>query len=427
MIEQTIPEAPAFSARRIVVGASSALLAFERLALMGLMYLLTALILVNVVTRYSHFPIYWIDESAVYCVVWLTFVGASAMTRLRLDFAVTMMTERLSARNQKMAKVIATGMVVVFGMSLIATCVLWMDPIGLVRAGFDARKLAAETFNFLYTERTQTLNWPTWVRLPDAADLCSVDDHSWPRKPAGGSRAGPAHAAEGLSALRARRGQLSDHLGCLCRDHAGRCADRALSLPCRPRLHRRVRQSRPVPILSAATVRRCRQLWPDRHSALHPDRRDHEWRRHYPAHRRYGHGLCRLAERWPRLRQHPRQHVHLLHSRLGDRAGCDHGADHGPRNGEEGLRQDVCGGTDRLWRHARADHSAIGDVRGLQRARAGFRQRHADRRHRAGRDPHRDVLRRHRPDGLRLQLPQGGLPDAAAARDDDPAHARRPC
>ena len=99
MIEQTIADAPAFSAGRIVVRASSLLLAFERIALMGLMYLLTALILVNVVTRYSHFPIYWIDESAVYCVVWLTFIGASAMTRLRLDFAVTMMTERLSARN----------------------------------------------------------------------------------------------------------------------------------------------------------------------------------------------------------------------------------------------------------------------------------------------------------------------------------------
>ena len=163
MIDQTIPDAPAFSARRIVIGASSLLLAFERIALMGLMYLLTALILVNVVTRYSHFPIYWIDESAVYCVVWLTFIGASAMTRLRLDFAVTMLTERLSPRHQKLAKVISTGLVVVFGVALIITCVLWMDPIGLARAGFDGRKLAAETFNFLYTEHTQTLNWPTWV------------------------------------------------------------------------------------------------------------------------------------------------------------------------------------------------------------------------------------------------------------------------
>ncbi|WGD56652.1 TRAP transporter small permease [Bradyrhizobium sp. CB1650] len=158
-----MPTTRAFSARRTVLRVSSALLAVERLALMGLMYLLTGLILVNVVTRYSHFPIYWIDESAVYCVVWLTFIGASAMTRLRLDFAVTMLTERLSARQQKVAKVISTGLIVVFGLALIATCVLWMDPIGLARAGFDGRKLAAETFNFLYTEHTQTLNWPTWI------------------------------------------------------------------------------------------------------------------------------------------------------------------------------------------------------------------------------------------------------------------------
>ncbi|MEY9885295.1 TRAP-type C4-dicarboxylate transport system permease small subunit [Bradyrhizobium sp. USDA 328] len=163
MIEQTMPATRALSLRRTIVRMSGGLLAVERLALMGLMYLLTGLILVNVVTRYSHFPIYWIDESAVYCVVWLTFIGASAMTRLRLDFAVTMLTERLSPQHQKIAKVISTGLVVVFGVALIVTCVLWMDPVGLARAGFDGRKLASETFNFLYTERTQTLNWPTWV------------------------------------------------------------------------------------------------------------------------------------------------------------------------------------------------------------------------------------------------------------------------
>jgi TRAP-type C4-dicarboxylate transport system permease small subunit len=163
MSDQTMSTAPAIGARRVILVASAGLLAFERLALMGLMYLLTALILVNVVTRYSHFPIYWIDESAVYSVVWLTFIGASAMTRLRLDFAVTMMTERLSARSQQIFKIIATSTVIVFGVGLIVTCMLWMDPIGLAQAGFDAKTFAGQTFNFLYTERTQTLNWPTWV------------------------------------------------------------------------------------------------------------------------------------------------------------------------------------------------------------------------------------------------------------------------
>lgn len=159
----------AMSSRRMIAPAaalqslSAALMAVERLAIMGFMFLLTGLILLNVVTRYTGMPIYWIDESSVYSVVWLTFIGASAMTRLRLDFAVSMLTERLSERGQKTAKVIATGMVVVFGLSLAAMCWLWMDPVGIARAGFDARAFAGETFNFLYTERTQTLNWPTWM------------------------------------------------------------------------------------------------------------------------------------------------------------------------------------------------------------------------------------------------------------------------
>ncbi|CEJ14638.1 2,3-diketo-L-gulonate TRAP transporter small permease protein YiaM [bacterium YEK0313] len=163
MIDQAIT-APASSLPcRLIMAASARLLAAERLAIMGLMFLLTGLILVNVATRYTGMPIYWIDESAVYSVVWLTFIGASAMTRLRLDFAVTMLTERLSPGAMKAAKVIATGAVVVFGIALAVMCWLWMDPVGIARAGFDARDFAAESFNFLYTERTQTLNWPTWV------------------------------------------------------------------------------------------------------------------------------------------------------------------------------------------------------------------------------------------------------------------------
>ena len=163
MSDQTMSSAQEVGFRHVVMAASRGLLAVERLAIMGFMYLLTALILVNVVTRYAHFPLYWIDESAVYSVVWLTFIGASAMTRLRLDFAVTMMTERLSASRQRMFKIIATGMVIAFGIGLMITCVLWMDPVGIISAGFDAKKFAGQTFNFLYTERTQTLNWPTWV------------------------------------------------------------------------------------------------------------------------------------------------------------------------------------------------------------------------------------------------------------------------
>lgn len=148
---------------RRVQQASAAILRLERLALMLLMGALTLMILLNVVTRYSGMPIYWVDEAAVYLVVWLCFVGASAMTRLRLDFAVTLLTDYLGERMARRVKALATAGVLIFGLALLAMCWQWMDPVGIARYGFDAKEYAAESFNFLYTERTQTLNWPTWL------------------------------------------------------------------------------------------------------------------------------------------------------------------------------------------------------------------------------------------------------------------------
>lgn len=146
-----------------IVALSGGLLRVEHRAIQALMFLLSALILLNVVTRYTGHPIYWIDESAVYSVVWLTFIGASAMTRMRLDFAVTMLTERFSERGAAIFRVIATLGVVLFGIALGVMCWLWLDPVGIAQAGFDAKEYAGQSFNFIYTERTQTLNWPTWV------------------------------------------------------------------------------------------------------------------------------------------------------------------------------------------------------------------------------------------------------------------------
>ncbi|RTL88992.1 TRAP transporter small permease [Ancylobacter aquaticus] len=148
---------------RAVTAVSEALLVVERFAIGALMALLTGLILLNVVTRYGRIPLYWIDESAIFTTVWLTFIGASAMSRLRLDFSMTLLTERLPAVAVKAMRVLSTLCILGFGLALAAMCWLWMDPVGIASAGFDAREYGGATFNFLYTERTQTLNWPSWV------------------------------------------------------------------------------------------------------------------------------------------------------------------------------------------------------------------------------------------------------------------------
>jgi TRAP-type C4-dicarboxylate transport system permease small subunit len=156
------PPRPARSAR-LLLDLSDTVLRMERMSLTGLMSLLVLLILLNVVSRYSGMPIYWIDEASVYCVVWLCFVGASLMTRLRMDFAVSLLTDQLNPNNARRVKLLAGFAVLLFGLAMLAMCWIWLDPIGIARHGFDAKEYAANSFNFLYTEKTQTLEWPTWV------------------------------------------------------------------------------------------------------------------------------------------------------------------------------------------------------------------------------------------------------------------------
>ena len=148
---------------RWAMALSTAVLRAERAALTVLMSLLVALILLNVVTRYSGMPIYWVDEAAVFTMVWLSFVGASLMTRLRMDFAVGLVSDQLPPGGAKVLKVIATLGVLVFALALVWMCWVWMDPRGIAAAGFNAKDYAEASFNFIYTEHTQTLEWPTWV------------------------------------------------------------------------------------------------------------------------------------------------------------------------------------------------------------------------------------------------------------------------
>ena len=176
MSDRLLPPAPLPTPRgpvRWAIALSSALLRFERGALTALMTLLVLLILLNVVTRYSGIPIYWIDEAAVFTMVWLTFVGASVMTRLRMDFAVGLVSDQLPPRGAKAMKVLATFGVLVFALALVWMCWVWMDPRGIAAAGFNAKDYAEASFNFVYTEHTQTLECPTWV-IQLILPICSL-------------------------------------------------------------------------------------------------------------------------------------------------------------------------------------------------------------------------------------------------------------
>lgn len=155
----TDPKSPA--ALRALRSMSEGVLKVEKIVLGLLMTLLFVLILLNVVTRYARVPLYGIDEASIFAMVWLTFIGASCMTRLRMDFAVTLLTDYLKPGLARAFQAGATLLVLCFSLALAVLCWNWLDPIGIARAGFDTEAYAADSFNFLYTERTQTLEWPT--------------------------------------------------------------------------------------------------------------------------------------------------------------------------------------------------------------------------------------------------------------------------
>lgn len=146
-----------------LTGLSQAVLKVEKLLAGLLMTLLLALILINVATRFAKVPIYWIDEASIFAMIWLGFIGASVMTRLRIDFAVTLLSDYLPAKWVARLRALATALSLAFAIGFITMCWTWMDPLGIASHGFDAKAYAAETYNFLYTERTQTLEWPTWL------------------------------------------------------------------------------------------------------------------------------------------------------------------------------------------------------------------------------------------------------------------------
>ncbi|WP_322896036.1 MULTISPECIES: TRAP transporter small permease [unclassified Yoonia] len=153
---------PPRAARGWITFSNAVLFIELRLAAL-LLAVLLCVILTNVVTRYAGMPIYWIDELAVIAMVWLGFIGASAMSRLRLDFAITFLAGAVPLRLGAVVRIGGIALVVLFGFALAWMCWLWLDPVGIAKAGFDGRAFAGATFNFVYTETTMTLGWPRWA------------------------------------------------------------------------------------------------------------------------------------------------------------------------------------------------------------------------------------------------------------------------
>jgi len=129
----------------------------------------SALILLNVVTRYFNYALYWVDEAAITAMVWATLVAASFLVRERRLISVTIVYDTLSPPLRQAFSIAIDVIVLGFGLFLIWLCWIWFDPVALIGADFKISDFVMQTGNFIYGEPTTTMGikkvW-LWLIMP---------------------------------------------------------------------------------------------------------------------------------------------------------------------------------------------------------------------------------------------------------------------
>ncbi|MBL4639456.1 MAG: TRAP transporter small permease subunit [Kordiimonadaceae bacterium] len=122
-----------------------------------------ALIIGNVISRSLRLPVFWIDELAVYAMIWMALLAASSAINSKGHIAVTLITDKLPARPAHLLRKFTEFVMVSLGITLFALAWRWYDPAGIVSFAGDIAAFSATSFNFIYTEPTIATGLPKFV------------------------------------------------------------------------------------------------------------------------------------------------------------------------------------------------------------------------------------------------------------------------
>jgi TRAP-type C4-dicarboxylate transport system permease small subunit len=162
---------------RSVSRVSNVVLGLEKRLLAAFAGALVVLILLNIVTRAAGAALFWVDELAIYTMIWMALTGASAMMRMRTGVAVTLVTDILPRAFRRAAHRIVDAILLVLALTLLVLCWQWYDPVALLESGFDLDVFAESTFKFIYIEPTSTIGirkfW-VWLAVPFMASAMTI-------------------------------------------------------------------------------------------------------------------------------------------------------------------------------------------------------------------------------------------------------------
>lgn len=156
---------------------STLLVRFERSAAVVCAAAVTVLILLNVVTRAINYALFWVDEAAIYAMVWMLFFSISVLLKRREVVAVTILPDISSPVIKRLIARVVDYIVLIFSVFLVYFSWIWFQPLTLIEAGFDTSEFSAKTMSFIYQERTNTLGvnkyW-IWLIIPYFSISCLI-------------------------------------------------------------------------------------------------------------------------------------------------------------------------------------------------------------------------------------------------------------
>ena len=123
----------------------------------------TGLSLLNVVTRTAGNALFWVDELAIYAMVWMTFLGASAALHHRNAVSITLVRDAVPDPVRRIIDKMGDIIVFAFALAMLWFCWRWFLPLDIARTGFDKTAFQGATFNFIYAEPTLTLGLPKYL------------------------------------------------------------------------------------------------------------------------------------------------------------------------------------------------------------------------------------------------------------------------
>lgn len=155
--------------KRALGRADAKLAKAEQIAAAACCVLLCLLIGANVVVRALRIPVYWIDEVAVFAMVWMVFLASASAVQSSEHVVVDLLARKLSRRWQSVCARVSSVVMLLVGLACLACAFLWFDPLSLIRAGGDVSVFSDRTLNFIYTEPTASFAAPKalfWLIMP---------------------------------------------------------------------------------------------------------------------------------------------------------------------------------------------------------------------------------------------------------------------